>query len=152
MSVHTATIEDTSRQNLTACPPKDTAYRLYCEENSPRNLTAYPAMNTVYPLQCEIAAHATKLSSAPALPSNHRFLLDSFQPDEIKKVLNLLHTNSSLLPPSLLPVLNAQDFDGLIQFLLSSISTGHKEIFPHTIFLLKHNFNFMCPVILLLYK
>ena len=40
-----------------------------------------------------------------------------------------MHSNSSLLPPSLLPALDAQDFDGLIQFLLSSISTGHKEIF-----------------------
>ena len=40
-----------------------------------------------------------------------------------------MHTNSSLLPTSLLPALEAQDFDGIIQFLLSTISTGHKEIF-----------------------
>ena len=83
MSVHMTTIEDTSSQDLTAYPPIDTAYRLYCEENSPRNLTAYPAIDTAYPPHCEISANATKLSSAPALPSNHRFLLDSLQPDEI---------------------------------------------------------------------
>ena len=67
MSVHMTTIEDTSSQDLTAYPPLDTAYRLYCEENSPRNLTAYPAIDTAYPLHCEISANATKLSSAPAL-------------------------------------------------------------------------------------
>ena len=110
-------------------PQIDPEYQLYCKENSPLNLTAYPAIGNTYPLHCEITSNATKVSSSQDLPSNHRFLVDSFQPDEIKKVLSLLHSNSSLLPSSLLPALEAHDFDGIIQFLLSAISTGHKEIF-----------------------
>ena len=77
----------------------------------------------------DIKINATSSSVPDLLPSNHDSLLDSLDPVEIKRVLNLLHNNSSLIPSALLPALHAQDFNTLLQFLLSTISKGHKEIF-----------------------
>ena len=107
----------------------DPEYQIYCRENSPLNLTAYPSMENTYPVYCEITNNATKLTTSQDLPPNHRFLVDSFRPDEIQKVMNLLQSNSSLLPPSLLPALKAHDFDSLVQYLLSAISTEQKQLF-----------------------
>ena len=77
----------------------------------------------------DIKINATSLFVPGLLPSNHDFLLDSFHPVEIKRIMDLLHTNSSLLPSALLPALHAQDFNTLLQFLVSTISQSHKEIF-----------------------
>ena len=63
------------------------------------------------------------------LPSNHDFLVGSFQPSEIKRIMSLLQGNTSLLPHDLLPALHAQDFNTLISFLLSNITKSHKTIF-----------------------
>ena len=77
----------------------------------------------------DININATSLFVPGLLPSDHDFLLDSFHPVEIKRIMDLLHTKSSLLPSALLPVLYAQDFNTLLHFLLSTISQGHKELF-----------------------
>ena len=63
------------------------------------------------------------------IPDNHTFLINSFSVPEIKKILNLLQTHSTLFPSHLQSALHSKDFDSVLKFLMSEISTGYKEIF-----------------------
>ena len=86
----------------------DPEYQRYCRENSPLYLTAYPSMENTYPVYCEITNNATKLTTSQDLPPNHRFLVDSFRPDEIKKSDE--PPSIKFEPPSPLPALKAHDY------------------------------------------
>ena len=70
-------------------------------------------------------------SSTPIsyLPSNHDFLIASFTPREISRVMQLLQSHEGLLLQTLQLALQAQDFQSIFSYLISEIKKNTKSLF-----------------------
>ena len=72
----------------------------------------------------------TLLPPPPApLPSNHDFLIASFTPREISRVMQLLQSHEGLLLQTLQLALQAQDFKSIFSYLISEIKENTKSLF-----------------------